>query len=191
MVQEPKEKEKGARIHFKKDGEPFVTRRSAVVRMGVLRNSGIYTKPIEYQDGWALQEIPRPDDQKEKYDMVKRNILSAPQREGYVRRHVNDVSDRVEQFLNTGWSIVTDDIEVGDPRVGKPKAIGSPVTKDVGLGVTAVLMEIPIEIYEKRQRAKSEKIAENERAMALQSRADGAYGNVNVSRSASPHRTTG
>lgn len=183
------EGKEGARIHFKKDGEPFATRKAAVLRMGVLRNSGIYTKPIELDDGgWALQEIPRPD-QKKQYSMVQRNILTAPQREGYVRRFVNDTSDRVEQFLNYGWNIVMDEeLEVGDPRVGKSRSVGSPVTKDVGLGVTAVLMEIPKEIYDSRQRAKSEKIAEGERAMALQSRREGTYGSVRVTDSGSPFR---
>lgn len=181
--------DQGARIHFKKDGEPFATRKAAVLRMGVLRNNGIYTVPIELDDGgWALQEVPRPD-QKRQFDMIQRNILTAPKREGYQRRFVNDVGDRVEQFLANGWNVVTDEtIQVGDERVGKSQPIGSPITKDVGVGVTAVLMEIPQELYDARQKRKSEIIAEKERKMALQNRAEGAYGNVKISDSASPHR---
>ena len=114
---------KGAKIHFKKNGEPFPTRRAAALRMGVLRNNGVWTKPIELDtgEGWALQEIPRPD-QTRQYDMVKRNILTAPTREGYHRRFVNDTGDRVGQFLNMGWSIVTDDIEVA-AAIGSTEAV--------------------------------------------------------------------
>jgi len=96
-----------------------------------------------------------------------RNVLVAPKKEGYVRRFVNDVEDRVATMQERGYEIVrkSGDIETGDPKVGKDSVVGSPVVKSVGGGIKAVLMEIPKEWYDEDQLEKQKEIDSLEDSM--------------------------
>jgi len=95
-----------------------------------------------------------------------RHVLTAPQRAGFVRRFVNDSEERVKKFLEAGYTIVMDsDIQVGDPGAGRDTPVGSPVTKAVGGGVKAVLMEIPVEWHEEDQKLKHTTIDDLEKQM--------------------------
>lgn len=95
-----------------------------------------------------------------------RNVLTAPQRPGFVRRFVNDRDDRVKRFLEAGYTIVSDSsIEVGDPAAGKDSPVGSPVSKAVGGGVRAVLMEIPEDWFREDQALKHKTTDELESQM--------------------------
>jgi hypothetical protein len=112
-----------------------------------------------------------------------RNVLVAPERKGYVRRFVNDVPGRIESFEAAGYAVVKEDIEVGDPKIGKSLDPGSPVSKSVGGGTRAVLMEIKEEWYEEDQQAKLNKItqAENDMKRSLNTPREGTYGKVDIS----------
>lgn len=85
-----------------------------------------------------------------------RNVLTAPVRDGYVRRWVNDRDDRIERFREAGYEPVTADFKGGDPQLGDPSKPGSTVVKSVGGGVKSVLMEIPKEYYDEDQVVKIE-----------------------------------
>ena len=112
-----------------------------------------------------------------------RNVLTAPKREGYVRRFVNDTPGRIKQFEDAGYSVVRDNIEIGDPKAGKGNKVGSAVSKPVGGGTKGVLMEIKKEWYQEDQKAKQDVILEGERDMKrqLNSGANGTYGGVQIS----------
>ena len=168
---------------YMKIGEPFPTRKAAILRMGILRKQGKNTSPMELEEGgFVLRVLDEPLKRPKRFDLTKRNILTAPDRPGKHRRFVNDTHDRIEQFLNRGWSIVTEEEikEIGDPRVGKGTHVGTPVSKNVGLGVTAVLMEIDQEIYDEYQEARRKELNEKERAMTLQPQKEGSYGSVKI-----------
>ncbi len=112
-----------------------------------------------------------------------RNVLTAPKREGYTRRFVNDEGNRVQTFQAAGYEVVKERINVGDHKAGKETQIGKAVTPSVGGGTKAVLMEIKNEYYEEDQREKHNRLKAVENGMR-RSRNDyrpGEFGEVNIS----------
>jgi len=111
-----------------------------------------------------------------------RNVLTAPKREGYVRRFVNDEKDRVQQFEDAGYTIVRDKVEIGDFKAGKETQVGSVANKAVGAGTRAVLMEIKEEWNEEDQKAKQDRLSvgENDMKLKLNERKAGQYGKVTI-----------
>lgn len=112
-----------------------------------------------------------------------RNVLTAKKREGYQRRIVNIDGDNVEQMEGAGWTVVKDDTQIGDTRTGDGSQMGSAVTKSVGGGVKAVLMEIKNEWYEEDQAEKAAEIDESERSMHRNlNSGQGTYGKADFGR---------
>ena len=103
------------------------------------KNDGV--KPVEQ----SRKRVP----------LGSRNVLSAPQKPGFVRRFVNDTGDRVQAFKDAGWNAVDDGSTSGDAKIGRPTSIGSLTNPHVGSNQRAILMEIPEEIYAE-DRAKSQ-----------------------------------
>ena len=111
-----------------------------------------------------------------------RNVLTAPKRDGFVRRFVNDKGDRVQRFKDAGYLIVEDNIQVGDPKIGRPEQLGSNVSVPLSGGnQRAVLMEIPEEHYKEDYAAAQNKITEQENEMkrnSISQSKDGLVGKV-------------
>jgi len=127
----------------------------------------------------------RPEEKRTKRVPVsqQKNIITVPQRKGWVRRWVNDVEQRVEMFKRAGWKLVEGDVDVGDKGViNQNQSLGTGARKYMGNGISAVLMEIQECFYLEDQRAKQDEIKEHERALwrDLNSGADGTYGGVKV-----------
>lgn len=113
-----------------------------------------------------------------------RNILTAPQRPGFVRRFVNDTGDRVQMFKDAGWNAVDDGTTAGDPKIGRPTNIGSATNPSVGNNQRAILMEIPEEIYKADQAESQAKITAVENQIKRNSKSegkDGLSGSVTIS----------
>lgn len=110
-----------------------------------------------------------------------RNVLTASKKPGFVRRFVNDIGDRVENFKAAGWRSV-EKVPVGDAKIGRANSMGSSTNPHVGGGQRAVLMELPEEIY-KEDRAKSQaKITQVENEIKrTQPGNDGLNGKINIS----------
>lgn len=113
----------------------------------------------------------------------QRNVLTVKGKDpNFVYRIVNDVDDRVTQFQEAGYELVSDDsVKVGDKRVNATTSMGSHKQLSVGQGTKAVVMRIKREWYEEDQAAKLGHVAEIEaatRAKAL----DGTYGKLELSR---------
>jgi len=125
----------------------------------------------------------RPPDRPVRIPLGTRNVLTAPKKKGYVRRFVNDEPGRIEQFEAAGYAVVKENIEVGDPAIGKGLDPGSAVSLSVGGGTKAVLMEIREDFYKEDQKAKQDKIlmAENDMKRQLNSKQSGTYGGVEIS----------
>ena len=106
----------------------------------------------------------------------RRNVLTAEQRKGYVRRWVNDVDGRIQMFEEAGYEAVTTPTQVGDEIAGSASQVGSVVRKPVGGGVTAVLMEIPKEFYSEDQAAKEAHLKAKEGGLLEEVQGEGFYG---------------
>jgi len=124
----------------------------------------------------------RPAGRPTRIPLGTRNVLTAPKRKGYVRRFVNTEPGRVQQYEAAGYTLVKEDIQVGDPTIGKNPQPGSVVSVPVGNGITTVLMEIKEEFYKEDQKAKQDRIlmAENDMKRKINKRTEGMYGGVEI-----------
>ena len=113
----------------------------------------------------------------------QRKALFAPKRPGYVRRWVNDTEGRINLFTEGGWLPV--ETKEGIETANKSKLVeapmGSIMTRHVGNGMKAVLMEIKEEFYQEDQAAKAEQIDATEKDI-LSRRSEGQYGDITVKR---------
>ena len=112
--------------------------------------------------------------------LANRSVLGIKGKEpGYVYRIVNDTGDRVASFQEQGYEIVTDSsITIGDRRVGKASADGSPVQVAVGNGIDGYLMRIKEEYYKEDQAYKEQKLSELEQSMRKEAKDISDYGNL-------------
>jgi hypothetical protein len=96
--------------------------------------------------------------------------LDAKPREGYIRRFVNEEIGAVEAYEEAGYSLVYEKgADASEKRAGTESQMGSVVrrvvNKDPNASTkTAVLMEIPKELYDEDQREKSARLDEEEAA---------------------------
>lgn len=113
----------------------------------------------------------------------QRNILTVKGKEpGYVYRIVNDKDDRVEQFKEAGYELVSEDsVKVGDKRVNAASSLSSHKQLSVGQGTKAVVMRIRQEWYDEDQAAKLGHVAAVEDATRKKA-LDGTYGELKISR---------
>jgi hypothetical protein len=117
----------------------------------------------------------------------QRDQMTTTQKEGFVRRWVNDIPGRVEKFLRAEYAIVTDkNVTVGDDNSNM--ALGTGARKNVGRtrhgeGTQAVLMEIPKELYDEDQKAKAAQVDASERAMKRGKDDNEFYGDIKQSSS--------
>jgi hypothetical protein len=112
-----------------------------------------------------------------------RSVLSVTGKDpNYVYRIINDSGDRVDEFLDAGYEVVSNkDVRVGDKKVNKASSEGSVAQVSVGQGQKAVVVRIKKEWYEEDQALKQERVDELEnstKAKAL----DGNYGKLELSR---------
>ena len=114
--------------------------------------------------------------------LANRSVLGIKGKEpGYVYRIVNDTGDRVASFQEQGYEIVTDSsITIGDRRVGKASADGSPVQVAVGNGIDGYLMRIKEEYYKDDQAYKEQKLSELEQSMRKEAKDISDYGNLKI-----------
>ncbi len=114
--------------------------------------------------------------------------LTVPQhiRDQYEDKHLrwfNDVDSRIPNAIDSGYAPVYGDFDVGDPRTGDSRQPGSIMTKNVGGGRTAILMQIPQVYYDADQEAKQKKLDKTEESMKRTTTApdaDGLYGTNSI-----------
>lgn len=97
----------------------------------------------------------------------------------YEYRIVNDkdAGDRIGWFKDNDWEIVNNsDLEVGDKKVDKPTAEGTPVKISVGQGMHAYLMRKPKEWFDEDQAFKQVEITKQESQM----KPSDTYGTITV-----------
>lgn len=112
-----------------------------------------------------------------------RNVLTVEGKEpGFEYRIVNDDRDRIARFEAAGYEVVTHPVTVGDSRVGKPSTLGTPAQVSVGGGQKAYVMRIRKEWYDEDQKAKRDKLKEDEKQI-FNTSGNGDYGSIKVERS--------
>ena len=119
----------------------------------------------------------------------EQKAMSAQAKPGFQRRIVNEEVGRVEMFKLAGWRVVDGQEENdSDPRAQNGTQLGSEVryvvNRDPGAkSHTAVLMEIPEEIYHEDFRAQQQEINEREAALNPENKKQGGadYGSMSIS----------
>lgn len=110
------------------------------------------------------------------------SILRAENRSGYIRRYVNDVHNRIQRFLEAGYTPVVGEDTLNDYRAQDGSKLGSIVRKPVGGGINAVLMEIPEEFYHEDQALKQVEVDKFDEAIGTKKERDGIFEDIKISR---------
>ena len=113
-----------------------------------------------------------------------RNVLTVEGKDpGFEYRIVNDTGDRITQFEERGYEIVSDsNIRVGDRRIANPTKEGSPIQISVGGGQKAFLMRLKKEFYLEDRKARDALVDEQEKGMLAEAKQIADYGKVTVTR---------
>ena len=111
-----------------------------------------------------------------------RNVLTVQGKEpGFEYRVVNDDGDRISQFEEMGYEVVTDtNVKVGDRRVANPTKEGSPGQISVGSGTKAYVMRIKKEWYDEAQADKADYIKKTEQGMIRKAKEESGYGSLTI-----------
>lgn len=100
---------------------------------------------------------------------VSRPKLAVSQRQGYVRRWVNDVEGRLQGAEQGGYQFVEDQsLQIGAPDVDNTnRDLGARISRvvDKSTGMKAYLMEIKQEYHEEDQKIKMREVDEVENAI--------------------------
>ena len=166
---------------MKESGEPFASIEAAKSKRTRMGEEGQDTNIIEVEGGYALEKKGpiRP----KRIPVGRRNRLTMDKKDkdpNYVYRIVNDDPGRVDMFKDAWWEVVTDKVQIGEDRIEDASQMGSVATKTVGRDQTGVVMRIKRELYEKDQRAKSEKIEESMKEIQREPNKPGQYGKIKI-----------
>lgn len=113
---------------------------------------------------------------------VRQRLVVRGKEPGYEYRIVNDTDDRVQQFKDRGYEIVTDTtVQVGDKRVANPTQEGTPAQVSVGNGTKAYVMRIKSEFYEEDKAAHNAHLDELENQLHREAKEQNFYGNIKTS----------
>jgi len=139
-------------------------------------NAQSSSRPQSAPMGAALNDLARSSLPK-RIPIGKQKKLIAPQRPGFVRRFVNDVDNRIEQFKLAGYKPVEGNFSTSE-QSKDVSIMGSQIRRHVGRGVYAVLMEIQEDWYQEDQKAKLKQNYENVTALTTPNPEKDQYGEV-------------
>jgi hypothetical protein len=110
------------------------------------------------------------------------NVHDTP--DGQVARWVNDDGGRIDKFIAAGYEFV-ESAEMGSSNVDGSHAQDGVVSKDMGKGVTAYLMNQNQEFYDEDQAEKQKIVDSTEDSMRKanvkkENSTDGTYGEVKI-----------
>lgn len=109
--------------------------------------------------------------------------LAVEQREGYKRRIVNLHGNNLEEALELGYKVVTKEKQKAGAKAGAEDDLSSAHTFKVSKNddLKAVLMEIPLELYNENKRAKEQDVDDIEARLAPEG-SNESYGTLNIKR---------
>lgn len=127
--------------------------------------------------------VKAPERRVRRSPLDKANKLTVKGKDpNFVYRIVNDIDDRVNDFLDAGWELDTsDEIRVGASKVDNSSKLGKVREIPVGGSTKAVLMKIKKEYFEEDQKAKQDYVRSTELAMRPNPN-DGTYGKIDITR---------
>lgn len=100
-------------------------------------------------------------------------------RDGYHACWVNEKN--VPLYQRAGYSFVENEVSFGSFHVQQANPLGALYAKNMGMGVTAYLMEIPEEYYNEDRDAEAESIAAAEASMKRTARSEGLdHGDLSI-----------
>jgi len=125
-----------------------------------------------------------PSGRPQRVPVGTRNVLTVAGKDpNYEYRIINDTGDRVQEFVDAGYELVSDDsVKVGDKRVNKASSEGSIAQLSVGQGQKAIVVRIKKEWYQEDQKKKQDKVDLQENATKSKA-LDGTYGKLDITRS--------
>lgn len=138
-----------------------------------------------------IKETARAVNRPQRVPLHKQNVFTAETRAGFKRMWVNELPGRVESYELAGWTIVADtNVKTHDGQAQVESQLDSVVRRVVNKDPqapsrTAVLMEIPLELYAEDHAAAQAEIDESERAFDKtgELQKQNMYGNFNVDHS--------
>lgn len=124
----------------------------------------------------------QPSGRPQRTPIGTRNVLTVKGKDpNYEYRIVNDVDDRITQFQEAGYELVSEDsVQVGDKRVNAASSVGSAKHIAVGGGTKAFVMRIKKDWYEEDQARKLGQVAAIEQATKDKA-LNGTYGELKLS----------
>lgn len=135
-------------INMNEEDNPFAklaeTEQTGSLRQVVKKRRGRPPKKKPVQET-AHEAKPEIGETRRRKPVGLRGIDRTPTRKGYVRYWANMVEDNPDIFKEGGWTPVLDDN--GEPKTRKSRA---------GRGPRAMLFEIPENLYNEDQQAKTE-----------------------------------
>lgn len=129
----------------------------------------------------SKQQEKRP----QRVPLHQQNVFTAVNRDGFKRMWVNEYIGAVASYELAGWSVVCEDNlkthdELSQVETQMDSVVRRVVNKDPNAPCrTAVLMEIPLELYEEDQRAEQQVLEEQEKQWNRKGKDQ--YGDVNIS----------
>ena len=93
----------------------------------------------------------------------RRRVLEAAANPGFKRRWVNEELGAIDAYRDAGWVPVVGDEDISDKRAQTESTVGSVVRRVVNKdpnasAKTAILMEIPEDLYAEDQAAKQKEV---------------------------------
>lgn len=118
----------------------------------------------------------------------QQSVFTAENRPGFKRMWVNEAPGLVESYNLAGWkAVLQQDMATHNGQIQFETQMDSVVRRVVNRDIraswkTAVLMEIPLEIYEEDQRAEQKVIDDQEKSWTQKSTNPNEYGEASISR---------
>lgn len=106
---------------------------------------------------------PRAKNRPKRTPLHRRRLLEAKKRPGYNRRWINEEIGAVEAYKEASWMPVEGEEDASDNRAQKESQLGSVVRRVVNRdpnasAKTAILMEIPEDLYNEDQAEKQKQV---------------------------------
>lgn len=138
-----------------------------------------------------LTDSGRAEKRPKRVPLYKSRILDGKERPGFMRRWVNETPGRVEMFEAAGWTLVTGHGEDTSVKRAQSESQQTSVVRRVvnraydAESKTAVLMEIPEELYKEDQAEKQKRndlFEESIKPSGKIRSGEVDYGNFNIER---------
>ncbi len=133
------------------------------------------------QESKPMTEVRRERPKRPSRSHISKGPLTSVARPGYRNYYANMEDGNIEALMEMGYTpVINPNADTSKTAGGVESKYGNVITKSVGGGVKAMLMEIPLEWYEEDY-AEQQKIVDRSDS-ALNVNETGQYGSVTIDR---------